>query len=95
MGQCLDDHVEVVVLLDVVHAHEAWRVFFPGEGPALAWFAIQLQRLLLCVFRIGDILNVFQSLTLDLVAFGEHVDLLRFEIDVDVVVLVKGVEVGV
>ena len=96
MRQRLHHHVEVVVVLDVVHAHEAGRVLAAApQRPARPRHAVQLRRLPPRVPRVGHVLDVVEAVAPHLVALGQHVDAPRLEVDVDVVVLVERVEVGV
>jgi len=49
VGEGLYYNVEVVVFFDVVHSHEAWRVFLPKQCPCCLRFVVEGHDLLLCV----------------------------------------------
>ncbi|KAI6767214.1 hypothetical protein HG531_011574 [Fusarium graminearum] len=95
MRQRLYDNVEVVVLLDIVHSNKSRDVLFRIKRLTRASRAIHLDNLLLGVARIRDIFDILERAALHLVTFREDVDALGLEVDVDVVVLVERVKVGV
>ncbi|KUI71225.1 hypothetical protein VM1G_11746 [Cytospora mali] len=93
--QRLHHDVEVVVLLDVVHAHVARHVLLPGDREARPRPPVYLGDLLLRVPRVRHVLDVVQALARDLVPLRQHVHLLRLHVDEHVVAVLQRVEVGV
>lgn len=57
-------------------------------------FLIELDHLVLCVVWINHILDILQALVIDFVSFGQNIDLLRANVDEDVVPNFKGVKIG-
>ncbi|KUI52661.1 hypothetical protein VP1G_10498 [Cytospora mali] len=92
--QRLHHDVQVVVLLDVVHAHVARHVLLPGDREARPRPPVHLGDLLLRVPGVRHVLDVVQALARDLVALRQHVHLLRLHVDEHMVAVLQRVEVG-
>ena len=93
MCESLDNSIGIVVCLDVVHANKAGYVFSAQEIPSRLFLLIQRPDILQCELRVDDNFDIIESVALHLVALRQHIDLLSFHVDVDVMTHFQRVKV--